>query len=135
MSKSDNQPEKLVNFKIDSKLYESVFFIARELYGHGGVKKLYNVLSKEFVAKYDGKTAKLDTFLDSNFIPKPIAFDDIDKIVMPFASNLSDVELHNLRVWSFQVYNICMAYSKMSPLKRKNSKMSYDQLFDIANRD
>ena len=129
------QPEKLVNFKIESDLYEKVFFIAREKYGHGGVKKLYNVLSHEFVAKYDSGTPKLNKWLDPNFTPKPVIYDNIEKNFLPYAANLDNTQLHELRVWCYQAYNVCMAYSKMGPNQRKNCKMTYDQLFDLVYQD
>ena len=132
---SKPNPEKLVNFKIDSVLYEKVFFIARELHGHGGIKKLYNILSKEFVSKYDSKSTKLDTFLDPNFTPKPIAYDSIENIVMPYAASLSNADLHEFRIWCYQAYNVCMALSKMGPNQRKNCKMTYDELFELVYKE
>lgn len=134
---SDNYKDGkiLANFRVDPKDWVNFGNMSRQMFGHGAISRLLQSYVKDWLQKNDGKTPRMDKFLDPNFIPKPIVFDDIDKIVMPFSQNLSDAELHNLRVWSFQVYNICQAYSKMSPLKRKNVRMSYDQLFDIANRD
>lgn len=126
--------ERLVNFKIDSDLYERIFFLARELYGHGGIKKLYNDLSNNFAEKYDGKTSKLDSFIDPNFTPKPTVFDDTEKVVTPFAMQLSDEDLHKLRMWAFQTHTICTAYSKLTANRRKVTKMNYEECLKVLRK-
>jgi len=125
----------LVSFRSSPTDMETFASITHGQYGHGGVSLVLNSLIKEYIQKYDGKIPKLEKWLDPNFTPKPVAYDDIDKIIMPYASNLSDSELHKFRVWSFQTYNICLAFSKIPTQRRKVTKMSYDQLFELANKD
>lgn len=133
--KGDQYGKTTANFRIDPKEWEAFSNIAFEQYGFGGISIVLSTLVKEFIQKFDGKTAKLDSFLDPNFTPKPSAYDDIEKNVMPYAQNLNDSDLHQFRIWLYQGYNVCMAFSKMPPNQRKNCKMSYDQLFDLVYKD
>ena len=134
MSKKEEKGKILANFRVDPKEWNDFGNLSRQMLGHGGISKLLQAFITETLQKYDGKTAKLDTFLDPNFTPKPIAFDDIEKVVTPFAMQLSDADLHRLRIWAFQTHTICTAYSKLSTQRRKVTKMSYDECLQTIRR-
>lgn len=124
----------LATFRTSPKDLQVFSDITHNQFGHGGITIVLNSLIKEYIEKFEGKTTKLDTFLDPNFTPKPIAFDDLDKVVTPFAMQLSDQELHRLRIWAFQTHTICTAYSKLSAQRRKITKMSYDECMKVLRR-
>ena len=132
MSSKSKDGEITVSFRSTPKDMETFASIAHDQFGHGGMSQVLNSLIKNYIQKFDGKSSSLDTFLDPNFTPKPKLYDDIEKNVMPYAANLSDSDLHEFRIWLYQGYNVCMAYAKMAPNKRKNTKMTYQQLFDLV---
>lgn len=123
--------EKLINFRLPTETAKSIIEIATELYGYGGVKRLYNELSTNFIQKYDSKIKKLDSFLDPNFIPKPTTFDDLEKIMVPYIQKLNEDELYNLKVWAFQVHVFANAYAKLGPQRRQSIKLTYTQACDM----
>jgi hypothetical protein len=124
----------LVSFRSNPKDMETFASITHGQYGHGGVSLVLNALIKEYIQTHDGKYSKLDSFLDPNFTPKPMAFDDLEKVVTPFMMQLSDQELHRLRVWAFQTHTICTAYSKIPVQRRKVTRMTYDECIEIIRK-
>lgn len=132
--KADEFGKTTANFRVDPRDWDTFSTIAHEQHGHGGISIVMSAMISEFNQKYDGKTPKLNKWLDPNFIPKPVALDNIDKIVRPFATTLKDSDLHELRSWFYQAYIVCEALSKMTPQKRLNNHMTYDELFVLVNK-
>jgi len=134
MSKKENDGKILANFRVDPNDWVNFRNMSLQMHGHGSISRLLQSYVKEWLQKNDGKTAKMDNYLDPNFTPKPIAFDDLDKIVTPFAMQLSDADLHRLRIWAFQTHTICTAYSKLSAQRRKVTKMTYEECIEVIRR-
>lgn len=135
MSKREEKAKILANFRVNEEDWINFGNMSRQMFGHGAISKLLQDYVKTWLQKNDGKTPRMDKFLDPNFVPKPIAYDNIEKNVLPYAANLSDTDLHEFRIWCYQAYNVCMALSKMKPNQRKNCTMSYDQLFDLVYKE
>lgn len=130
--KPDEFGKTTANFRVDPKIWNIFSNIAHEQYGFGGISTILTNLVLEYNNKHEGKSStKLDTFLDPNFVPKPRAMDDLDKVVVPFIKQMSNQELHELRVWAYQIVNFCAAYQRFTPQRRKVTNLSYDQAIEL----
>lgn len=113
-------PDILVNFKIPKEIYDKIASIARDKYGHGGIKKIYNDLSLKFLEKHDGKqSVKLNTFFDPNYIPKPEIDGDVESQIIPWLRTLSNDQLSKEIQIYYQAYVWAQALRDTPPCERQ----------------
>lgn len=120
--------EKLVNFKIDSDKYGRVFSLARELHGHGGIKKLYNELTDQFLQKYDGKRRQLEEFFGADFISIPQVNDAEDKHVRWLRSLNNDNLIKQGQIY-YHGYIYTMALRDIAPPERITAPLNFQMLY------
>ena len=111
--------DKLVNFKITAEIYDKLASIARDKYGHGGIKKIYTDFSIKFVQKYDGKdSVKLNTFFDPNYVAKPEVDADMETKFIPWLRTLNTEQLSKQIQIFYQAYVWSQALRDTPPSDR-----------------
>ena len=120
--------EATLHFKMDREKYKKLSVLAKDMYGHGGVKVLFEKFALQFLEKYDGKGNKMDNYFGSNFIPKPEIDDDIETKTLPWLRTRDTNELARLKQNLFASYVFSSALYDINPNERATAELQLNIL-------
>ena len=97
-----------LNFHTEEEFWKSFTSLTREMFGHGGTKKIIGELAAEWFSKYEGKVGNMDQFLDKNFIPEPNLTASIEQKIN-FLKTQDDDTIHKAMDESYRLHIMCRA--------------------------
>ena len=118
-----------LHFKMDEEKYKRLSVLAKDLYGHGGVKTLFTKLALQFLEKYEGESNRMDNYFDPNFIPKPEIDDDVDKKILPWLRNKNTEDLAKLKQIFFAAYIYTSGLYDTNPSERATAELTFNILW------
>lgn len=116
-------------FRIDKENWRIFSKIGYDMYGHGGVTRILNKFVNDYIIKYQGKSNKLDTFFDPDFIPKPEIDSLVEEKTLPWLRVQPVEKLKIQGPLSYRTFIYCNALIDTPPSERRTIHFNFDTIW------